>query len=123
MDSNTRILYFITSNNHKFKEISRLFEEESLNYQLKQYDIEIDDDAEQEGQAVLSVFPGEQGVGISGHDVDAVGDRLYLQCQQRQQGDAHCQRDGRPDPGAAEAKRQDIGQRRQLVYPAQAQQG
>jgi len=40
MDSNTRILYFITSNNHKFKEISRLFEEESLNYQLKQYDIE-----------------------------------------------------------------------------------
>ena len=34
------ILYFITSNNHKFKEISRLFEEESLNYQLVQQDIE-----------------------------------------------------------------------------------
>ena len=34
------ILYFITSNNHKFKEISRLFEEEHLSYHLKQYDIE-----------------------------------------------------------------------------------
>ena len=34
------ILYFITSNNHKFKEISKLFEEESLNYHLKQSDIE-----------------------------------------------------------------------------------
>ncbi len=34
------ILNFITSNNHKFKEISKLFEEEHLNYRLKQYDIE-----------------------------------------------------------------------------------
>ena len=34
------ILYFITSNNHKFKEISRLFEEESLNYKLEQLNIE-----------------------------------------------------------------------------------
>lgn len=40
MDSDKHILYFITSNNHKFKEISRLFEEESLNYKLEQHDIE-----------------------------------------------------------------------------------
>ena len=40
MDNNMHILYFITSNNHKFKEISRLFEEEHLSYHLKQYDIE-----------------------------------------------------------------------------------
>ena len=40
MDNDMNILYFITSNNHKFKEISKLFEEESLNYHLKQSDIE-----------------------------------------------------------------------------------
>lgn len=34
------ILNFITSNNHKFKEISRLFEDESLNYKLVQHNIE-----------------------------------------------------------------------------------
>jgi XTP/dITP diphosphohydrolase len=40
MDNDMHILYFITSNNHKFKEISRLFEEESLNYKLEQHNIE-----------------------------------------------------------------------------------
>jgi XTP/dITP diphosphohydrolase len=40
MDDNMDILNFITSNTHKFEEISRLFKEERLNYHLKQYDIE-----------------------------------------------------------------------------------
>ena len=81
------------------------------------------DDAKHQGQSVLPVFPGKQVVGISGHDLDAVGDCLDLQGEQWQQGDTHCQRDGRANPGAAKAKGQDIGQGGQLVNPAQAQQG
>ena len=81
-----------------------------------------DDDAEQQCQAVLAVVAGKQLVGAAGHDLDAVGHRLYLQGEQGQQGQAHGHGDRGPYPWTAKAKRQQVGQGRQLVDPAQAQQ-
>ena len=36
MKHEKEIIYFITGNNHKFKEIKKLFQEEELDYDLKQ---------------------------------------------------------------------------------------
>lgn len=40
MDNEENLIYFITSNNHKFFEIARMFDDEKLCYKLKQLNIE-----------------------------------------------------------------------------------
>ena len=81
-----------------------------------------DNDTKQQGQAVLLALPGEQVVGVPGHDLDTIGNGLDLQGKQWQQGEAHGDGDASPHPWTAEAKGEHIGQRGQLVHPAQPQQ-
>ncbi|MFW9772288.1 MAG: RdgB/HAM1 family non-canonical purine NTP pyrophosphatase [Candidatus Heimdallarchaeota archaeon] len=40
MNNEENLIYFVTSNNHKFLEITKMFEEEKLHYKLKQLNIE-----------------------------------------------------------------------------------
>jgi XTP/dITP diphosphohydrolase len=40
MENEKSIIYFITSNNHKFNEVSKIFQNENIKYNLKQLDIE-----------------------------------------------------------------------------------
>ncbi|MNN55092.1 hypothetical protein D3C81_1699520 [compost metagenome] len=49
---------------------------------------------------------------LAGQNADGVGHRLNLQRQQRQHTDQHENRGQRAGPGAAKAKREQIGQRR-----------
>lgn len=82
-----------------------------------------DNDAEEQGQPILPDLPGGECIRAPRHDLDTVGNRLDLQCQQGQQGDAHGHGDGGAHPGTAKAECQHVCKGCQLVYPAQAQQG
>ena len=59
--------------------------------------------------------------GLEGENTDGVGHRLNLQGQQWQHADQHDDRGQRAAPGAAEAKSEQVGQRRQLVGAGDAQ--
>ncbi|MNU69158.1 hypothetical protein D3C71_585410 [compost metagenome] len=66
-----------------------------------------DQGAETQGHAMLHRLAGE--------DADGIGHRLNLQGQKRQHTDQHENRGQRTGPGAAEAKREQVGQGRQLI--------